>query len=105
MPNFRGFKFVLGGLVLSGPHRTDQICLGNPKDILWDHRTIGGLIDHRVERLSPVPIRIVHHDVNEYGQERSQHCGAVPNLIPIYFPIPGRPAVDKLVTEHVECSM
>jgi hypothetical protein len=57
------------------------------------------LLDDRVERPSPVLLRIVHHQVHEDWHEEAQDRGAISHLIPIYSTAPGRAAMHELVAE------
>ena len=57
---------------------------------------------HRIERLSPVAIRVVHHDVDHYRQEPAEHLRPIADLVAIYAAIPGGTAMDQLVAQHIE---
>ena len=60
------------------------------------------LFHDRIEGTAPVFARVVHHDIDEYGHENGQDCGAIAHLIPVDPAVPGRAAVDELVAKDVE---
>ena len=46
------------------------------------------LFDNGIERLSPVIIGIVHHDVDEHRHQETKDLGTVPNLGSVHAAVP-----------------
>ena len=51
------------------------------------------LVDNRIERLSPVRLWIVHHDIHENRHQEAHDGGTVTHLVAIYCAVPGRASV------------
>jgi hypothetical protein len=47
------------------------------------------LFDDRVEWLSPVFVRIIHHDVDEHRNQKTEDLSTIKNLRPVDATVPG----------------
>lgn len=56
---------------------------------------------HRIKRLPPILVGIVHHDVNKDGHEERENGGTILNLTAIYTAVPGCATVNELVAQDV----
>jgi len=61
-----------------------------------------GLLNDRIERLPPILVRIIHHDVNEHRHQESEDGCAVADLCAVDGAIPCCPAMDQLIAQNVE---
>ena len=60
------------------------------------------LFDNGIERLAPVFIWVVHHDVDENGHQKPEDLSAILNLRPVDTTVPGRPPVNKLIAQDIQ---
>ena len=60
------------------------------------------LFDDRIVRSAPVPLRIIHHDVDEDRQQPVNDGRSVAHLAAIDLAVPGSAAVQKLVSKDIK---
>ena len=80
------------------------LCLVDPKLRAPWSRLSDGLFYHRIMRHGPFMVRIVHHEIDEHGQQTAQQCCSIPYLCPVHLTVPGRSAVDELVAQNIHAT-
>ena len=90
----------------SAAHRGEGArgCTGErsaPRCRLLTFHGVPASILHRIQRLSPILIRIIHNDVDHDGNKGAQDLGSVLHLGSVCFAAPRGRAMNKLIAKHI----
>jgi len=64
----------------------------------FDHR----LTYYRISRRAPIVVGMILYDFNDYGDKLAQKIRTIPDLRAIHLAVPGRAAMNELVSQNVQ---